>query len=57
MMMKKTIKAKKLNLDKITVRMLSARDMQDVVGGTIGSGDISCFTNLCDDAPAEKITR
>ncbi len=34
--MKKTIKAKKLVLAKSTIRVLSANDMRDVVGGTTG---------------------
>ena len=34
--MKKTTQARRLILDKTTVRVLSTNDLRDVVGGTIG---------------------
>jgi hypothetical protein len=45
--MKKTLKPKKLTLDKTTLRTLTTTDLQDVAGGTSGACTLTCVTNGC----------
>ncbi len=45
--MKKTIKPKKLQFEKTTLRVLTTTDLQDVAGGTSGACTMTCVSCVC----------
>jgi hypothetical protein len=50
--MKKTLKPKKLKLDKATLRVLTTNDLQDIAGGTnttTGTARCTIYISYCDD--------